>query len=202
MRHDELKFNLQLFAEPGEDETEPEEPEAQEDDAKAPDDESKEGEKKYSDSDIDEIIGKKFAKWQRDKEKEISEAKKLADMNAQQKAEYERDKIQAELESLRSEKAVSDMSKAARLMLTEKKINLEDDLLSMLVTTEAEQTKENVESFITLFEAEVEKAVSERMKNKTPARMGATKLTKEEILNIPDERERRKVIAENLHLFN
>lgn len=202
MRHDELKFNLQLFAEPGEDETEPEEPEAQEDDAKAPDDESKEGEKKYSDSDIDEIIGKKFAKWQRDKEKEISEAKKLADMNAQQKAEYERDKIQAELESLRSEKAVSDMSKAARLMLTEKKINLEDDLLSMLVTTEAEQTKENVESFITLFEAEVEKAVSERMKNKTPARMGATKLTKEEILNIPDERERRKIIAENLHLFN
>lgn len=47
--------------------------------------------KKYSDADVDEIINKKFAKWQKEQEKKISEAEKLAGMNAQEKAEHERD---------------------------------------------------------------------------------------------------------------
>lgn len=38
--------------------------------------------KKYSDAEVDEIINKKFAKWQKEQEKKISEAEKLAGMNA------------------------------------------------------------------------------------------------------------------------
>ena len=45
---------------------------------------------KYTDADVDALIGKKFAKWQEQQEAKIAEAAKLAEMNAQQKAEYER----------------------------------------------------------------------------------------------------------------
>lgn len=50
-------------------------------------------EKKYTDADVDAIIDKKFAKWQKDYESKVDEAKKLAEMTAQQKAEFERDKL-------------------------------------------------------------------------------------------------------------
>lgn len=43
-------------------------------------------EKKYSDEDLDRIISEKFAKWQKKKEEEISEAEKLANMNEAEKA--------------------------------------------------------------------------------------------------------------------
>lgn len=53
---------------------------------------------KYSDKDLDNIISKKFAKWQEKQQKAVDEAKKLAEMNATQKAEYERDQLQKELD--------------------------------------------------------------------------------------------------------
>ncbi|MDY5842307.1 MAG: DUF4355 domain-containing protein, partial [Peptoniphilaceae bacterium] len=48
---------------------------------------------KHSDEDLDRIINAKVAKLMEKQEKKISEAKKLAEMDAQQKAEYERDQF-------------------------------------------------------------------------------------------------------------
>lgn len=196
-----LRMNLQLLA--GEDDSGDDNDDNVDDnnvgDGTNSDDEK---EKKYSDDDVDRIIEKKFEKWKKQQQKEIDEAKKLADMNAQQKAEYERDKLQEELDELRNAKTISEMSKTARNMLKEKNINIDDDLLSVLVTKEAESTKSNVENFITLFESAVEKAVNDRVKSKTPKKFNSKTLTKDDILNIEDKRERRKAIAENLDLFN
>ncbi|MCI6659526.1 MAG: DUF4355 domain-containing protein, partial [Peptoniphilaceae bacterium] len=158
---------------------------------------------KYSDEDLDRIINAKVAKLMEKQEKKISEAKKLAEMDAQQKAEYERDQFKAQIEELLREKNRGEMMTTARAMLAEKEVHLGDDLLGMLVTEEAESTKQNAESFLTLFSAAVEDAVKDKLRRKTPAKMsGSAKLTKEEIFAIQDSGKRRQTIAEDMDLFN
>ena len=164
-----------------------------------------EGEKKYTDKDLDEIINKKFAKWQKDHEKKVDEAQKLATMNAQQKAEYERDKLQKELDEYKRKDSLAEMSKTARKMLTDDGINVSDELLSMLVTTDAEKTKAAVDGFKKAFSDAVEAAVKERLKGKPPTQGssgGVAPMTKAEILAIKDPELRQRKMLENKHLFN
>ena len=163
-----------------------------------------EGEKKYTDKDLDEIINKKFAKWQKDHEKKVDEAQKLATMNAQQKAEYERDKLQKELDEYKRKDSLAAMSNTARKMLTDDGISVSDELLTMLVTTDAEKTKAAVDGFKTAFKDAVEAAVKERLKGEPPKKGtgGATSMTKEAIMAIKDPELRQQKMLENKHLFN
>ena len=165
-------FDLQLFADEGTTETTATEQttETQETEAKAAEKAATkpEDEKKYSDADIDKIISKKFAEWQTKKDKEVNEAKKLAEMNAQQKAEYERDQIQKELDELKKANSLAEMQKTARKMLSDEGINVPDELLSLMVTTEAEETKAGIDKFIPLFKDAVERAVKETIRGETP----------------------------------
>lgn len=195
------KMNLQLFAD---EEKEIEEDKKANTEGNKPDikEKQKEDDKKYSDEDLDRIINEKFAKWQEKKEKEINEAKKLADMNAQQKAEYERDQLQRELDELRKANTLNEMTSTARNMLKERNVSIDDELLSTLVTDDAEKTKENVESFANMFEEAVEKAVLEKIKNPNEKRGTTSGITKEEIMQIKDRGLRQQKIKENIHLFN
>ena len=162
-----------------------------------------ESEKKYSDEEVNAILSKKFAKWTAQKEKELDEAQKLAEMDAQQKAEYERDKLEKELAELKRENTLNAMGKTARTILSEQGVHLPDALVSILVTEEAESTKTNVDSFVQLFKEAVDAAVNEKLKSGTPKRMaGGKAMTRDEILNIADAAARRKAIQENLELFN
>lgn len=126
-------------------------------------------EKKYSDADLDKIIGKKFAAWQEKKDKEIEEAKKLEKMSAQEKAEHKNAELQREIDELKREKALSEMSKEARKLLAEKNIAVSDDILARLVSTDATETKAAIDSFAKLFSESVEKAVTERLRGNVPA---------------------------------
>ena len=165
--------------------------------------EKKESEKKYSDEEVNSILSKKFAKWTAQKEKELDEAQKLAEMDAQQKAEYERDKIEKELAELKRENTLNAMGKTARTMLSEQGVHLSDAMVSILVTEEAESTKANVDNFVQLFKEAVDAAVNEKLKSGTPKRMAGGKvMTRDEILNIADAGARRKAIQDNLELFN
>ena len=56
---------------------------------------------RYTDANVDVIISKKFAKWQEQHEAKVAEAAKLAEMNATQRAGYERDQLQRRLDELR-----------------------------------------------------------------------------------------------------
>lgn len=158
---------------------------------------------KYTDADVDAILDKKFAKWQADKEKAVTEAKKLADMNATQKAEYQRDQLQKELNELKRQAAITEMMKTSRKMLSDNGINISDELLSVMVTADAEETNAAINGFAKAFKEMLETAVKDRLKGEPPRRGtgGTAPLTKAQIMAIKDPAERQRLINENRNLF-
>jgi hypothetical protein len=166
------RFNLQLFADGAESTendtgaevgTEQEKPTEQKQEPETPTEP-----KTYTQEELDRIVKDRLAREKKEQAKKVAEAEKLAKMDAQQKAEYERDELQKELDELKRDKALAEMSKTARKMLSDEGINISDELLSRLVTTDAEETKAAVDGFKKLFKAAVEDAVKERAKGTTP----------------------------------
>lgn len=157
---------------------------------------------KYTDADVDEIVSKRLAKWEKQQAAKVEEAAKLAEMNAQQKAEYERDKVQKELDEYKRRDTVNAMVAESRRQLSEQGIAVSDDILVRLVGETAEETKASVDAFSTAFTAAVEDAVKKQLAGKAPAAGVATKtMTKEEILAIKDPITRQAAIRDNIGLF-
>lgn len=197
-------FGLQKFADDmNADNNEIKEQEEQETkNEKAGNEDEKKQTPKYTDEDIDRIISARFARWEKDHQKKVDEAKKLAEMNATEKAEYEAKKLRDELEDLKAKNTIAEMSKEARKMFEEAKINISDDVLGMLVTVDSEKTKSVVESFIALFNDAVQKAVKDALKGNPPKRgMGEHTVTKNDIMKVKNRQERQKLIQENIELF-
>ena len=171
---------LQLFAEDSEgsdgdlgnegtdQENKPETKESEEDDEDDPEDE-----KKYSDKDVNKIIDRKFAEWAKKKQKEEDEAKKLSKMNAQEKADYKKKQLEDRIAELENEKALSNMRDEARKMLSERNINISDELLAFMVSKDAGETKKAVDSFADLFNAAVNEVVKGKARQNTPKESGA-----------------------------
>ena len=192
--NDRLPFCLQLFADENSSENEStgtentQSTQTQSTEGQDNQETDKSSEKKYSDKDLDAILDKRFARWKADQEKEKAEAK--------------RDKVQKELDELKAKNAIAEMTNEARKMCTEHNINVGDDLLSVLVDQDADKTKKAVDAFVKMVEAEVDKAVKEKLKGNGPKRGGSNKgVTRESILNITDPMERQRMIAENMDLF-
>ena len=203
---EKFNFNLQLFADDTQTSTEtaPEGTETTSKENSKADDKKTESQAKYTDEDVNKIIDKKFAEWQKKQQKEVDEAKKLAEMNATQKAEYERDQLKKKLEELEKQASLGEMTKTARKMLSESNINIPDELLSMMVTTDAEETKVAVDGFAKAFKEAVESAVKERLKGEPPKRSSGSSqsMTKEQIMAIKDHELRQKKMLEHKELFN
>lgn len=123
-------------------------------------------------------------------------------MNANEKLKYEKEKIEDELNSLKSENLRNKLAKSWN-SFKEEGISVSDELVDMLVTNNAEDTKKNSSNFIMYFKTELEKAVKEKLKGTTPKKMAGSKgLSKAEILEIKDPIERRRMIADNIELFD
>lgn len=164
-------LNLQMFADDPNPDTSAPGTAEKADEGKAAADTGKEATKpeaKYTDEDVDRIVKNRLAREREQAKKEKEEAEKLAEMNATQKAEYERDQLKKELAELKRKDALSEMSKVARKMLTEKDINISDELLAVMVTTDAAETKLNIEGFAKMYKADVEAAVKARLKGEPP----------------------------------
>lgn len=193
-------LSLQMFADPAPSEPNPTDqvPVDQNSEDKK---EDQKPEAKYTDEDMNKLINKKFAEWQEKKEKELTEAKKLAEMNAQERAEHERDEMKRQLETLMKQQSLTEMTKTARAMLTEKEIHVSDDLLSMLVSEDADKTKSTMDSFVELFQGAVKSAVADALKGNTPKTGATSGVTKEQIMAVKDRAERQRLIRENMELF-
>ena len=193
-------FNLQLFADDGGEggsggTDDPED--------KSGDDEKED--KKYTDEDVNNIINRKFAEWekrQKEKSAKAAEAERLKNMTEEEKRKHEIEELQKKIAGYEKEKAIGAMTKVARGILNDSKIVVNDELLVNLVAEDAETTKTNVESFVKNFNDAVQKAVAEALRGKTPRLQdGSKELTKEDILKIKNRSERQKAMAEHPELF-
>ena len=154
MYYEELKrwnqrWNLQKFAEGGDGEGDPSGGDGGNsgDDSAGGDDD-----KKYSDADVNKILNKKFAEWEKKQAKKISEAEKLANMTAEEQLK----ELQKELDSMKKDKTRSELASAARGILSESDIQVPDNLIANLIGEDAETTKENVAAFSKVFKAAVQ----------------------------------------------
>lgn len=136
------------------------------------DDDDPEPEKKYTVEEVNNLIKRKKAEWEKTRQKEDDEAKKLSKMNAQEKAEYKQQQLEKRIQELEDEKALSGMRDEARKQLSEKGINISDELLAFMVSKDAKETKEAVDSFAELFNAAVNEVVKSKARQTTPREGG------------------------------
>ena len=156
---------------------------------------------------VDKIVNKRLARERAEAEKKTkaaAEAARLEKLTAEQKLQEKADALQKKITELEEKEARGEMAKTARKLLAAEDINLSDELLNVLITTDAETTKANVDSFVTLFNTHVQAKVKDAMKGKTP-KIGTTQpqgtMTKEQIMAIQDPAKRRKAINDNIKLF-
>lgn len=130
---------------------------------------------KYTDEDLDRILGKKLAIERDRAEKRIeeeraklTEAQKLEQMNEKERAAYERKKLEDELAELRLKQSLSEQMAVARQELASLSIALPDELLSVFVSPKAEDTKAAVDAIKELWPKAVNAAVKEELKREAP----------------------------------
>ncbi|WP_260165201.1 DUF4355 domain-containing protein [Lentilactobacillus buchneri] len=95
----------------------------------------------HSDEEVNQIINEKFAKWKAKQD----EADKMAKMDTDQKTQYELEQTKKKNEELEAYRSKVEMTKTARKMAGEAGVNLNDDDLSHIVTTEADSTTANLD---------------------------------------------------------
>ena len=114
-----------------------------------------------------ERIDRAARKAVREAEKKQSEAERLAGMTKAQREAEEREALQKRITELESAQVRSEMTSQARAKLSEAGIHTSDEMISVLVTNDAESTMSNID----LFTAEVQKAAE---KSWQKARIGET----------------------------
>lgn len=165
---------LQLFAEETVDHTA--EPDAVKDSVNPENTSDDSGEeKKYTDKDVDAIVNKRFAKWKTEQEQAVKsakeEAEKLAKMNAEQKQNYEIEKLQKENEKLKQEAAKVELSRSATGILAEKGIEATQDVLDFVVGNDADDTNAKIDKLVKIVESQLKKAEIARATGSTPKTM-------------------------------
>lgn len=106
------------------------------------------------------------ANWEKEEQVKQTEAKRLAAMNEEQKAEHKR--AQAEKQLAEREAAVTkrELTATAKEQLIEK--GFPPELSGVLDYSNAEKCKQSIETVSSVFSQAVEKAVNERLKSPPP----------------------------------
>lgn len=202
---EKLRLNLQHFAEGGTQDPEPNnDPEANND--PEPNKTGKgegEGGKTFTQEEVDQILKDRLAREKKNKEDAVKEAEKLAKMNKDQKAEYEREQMQKELDAYKAKEARNEMKKHASDVFKNNEITPNDELLEIVTADTADQTQANVQTFKDVLNSMVKEQVQAKLYQGTPKNYsnGSGGVTRESIEQIKDDSARQQAIAQNMHLF-
>ncbi|BBJ34138.1 head scaffolding protein [Staphylococcus phage SP276] len=199
---DKVKFNLQFFSESLNKDSLNDDPEKPKDTDLDSDEETKTYTEEEFNKRLHDELSRRMKQKEKEKQEAVEEAAKLAKMNKDQKAEYEREKLESELKQLRAEKAMNEMRSEARVMFKDKDIDVSDELLDIVVSDSAETTKNNVDNLTKILDEMVQKKVQETLRQNSPKSFSKSGLSRDEILAIKDDSERQSAIAQNMHLFN
>ena len=160
---------------------------------------------KYTDEDVNRLIRQKHAEWNKKQEQKESEAARLAKMSAEEKTQERMNALEAKLHEYEVKETRNEMMTQARNLLHDKGFSVNDGILASLISDNADTTKANVESFVSLMKSEIEKGVNDKLKASgatgTPKKGASSGMTKEQILSIQNRAERQAMIRQNQHLF-
>ena len=170
--------------------------------------ETTEADKTFTQDELDHIVQERVkravAKAQKDAEDKIkqaqSEGERLAKLTKDERAKEEEAKRLADLEAREKAIVVKELRIETQSLLSDEGLPIE--FLDVVMADTAESVKENIASIRKVFDEAVEKRVNERLTQDKPRR-GATAgaMTKAEIMAVQNASERQKLIAENLELF-
>ena len=136
--------------------------------------ETNQNERTFTQKDVDKIIqervAKEQAKWEKKVQDERTEAEKLAKMNADQKAEYEKQKREDELAKREKDITTRELRATAYETLAEK--NLPKELVDILNYESAETCNKSIEAVEKAFQSAVEKAVNDKLRGGNPPKGG------------------------------
>lgn len=130
--------------------------------------------KTYTQSELDALMDKHAAKaletakqkWEEEKQAEISKAEQLAKMSAaERKAEEDKAKQEA-MDKREKELNMREYRYEARHQLEDNGLSV--DFVDMVMSDDAETTKNNIAALKTQFDKAVEASVTEKMKGNTP----------------------------------
>ncbi|EOA3444918.1 DUF4355 domain-containing protein [Enterococcus hirae] len=123
------------------------------------------------------------AAWEKELESKKEEAKKLAKMNAEEKLQHELKQKEAEIAELKRGQALSEMTKEASKMLTDANLPHDDDLLGLIVSDDADATKQAV-AVITNFASLIKKENARQTPPNEGGQFTASKNTKETVAKL------------------
>ena len=154
-------------------------------------------EKTFTQAELDKILNKKFAQWQKKTEEAKIEAERKAKLTEAEKLAEERKEFEAVRKQFEYEKRVNSTSKVLASN------NLPVEFSDFLVADTEEATTQRVDLFKDAFNEAVEKLVNERLKGSVPKVGTSTKkeITKEQFKKM-DLTQRQKLFVENKELYD
>lgn len=207
-------MNIQYFAEPNNNqnpagnntEPGPNDPSKGGDDTQSNNTQSQKNpqpELKYTDEDVNNIIKAKLAKAEEKRKADIAEAIKETQMNNEQKKAYEAKKAKQLAEEAMEKLKHYELRDNVRSQLSESGLTLTDSELELVVDKDEESTNAKVEAIKGLCNRIAEQVKNDIRKGQTPPAdtNPANKMSKNEILAIKDDFQRKKAIADNIELF-
>ena len=154
-------------------------------------------EKTFTQEELDKILNKKFAQWQKKTEEAKLEAERKAKLTEAEKLAEERKEFEAMRKQFEYEKRVNSTSKVLASN------NLPIEFADFLIADDDEATTNRVDLFKNAFNEAVEKLVNERLKGSTPKSSisKGNSITKEQFSKM-GLTERQKLYTENRELYN
>lgn len=134
--------------------------------------------------------------------KELTSAKSVKQLSDEDKAKNEADEKDKTIKNLQAKLARQTSLVETDKVFKDAGLNVGDDVLNMIVTTDDEKTYANAQALIDYTNRVQEDVRKSFLKGSTPKVTGQHTVTKAEIDSIKDPDERRKAIKENLELFN
>jgi hypothetical protein len=148
-------------------------------------------------------IAKARASWEAEQAEALelakSEGERLAKLTKDERAKEEEAKRIKAIEEREKAIAEREMKMATMALLVEE--GLPQEFLGHVLAPTAEEVKAKISDLRNVFDKEVEKRVNERLVQSAPRRGAINGLTKEDIMEIENDDERQRAIAENIQLF-
>lgn len=111
-------------------------------------------------------IAQMRADFEKERQAAVEEALKKEKMSAEDKARYEADQRQKDIEQREKELVLRELKADARGMLSKERLS--DSFVDMVVGADAEATQKNVQALKAAIDAEVQLQVEARLKGKAP----------------------------------